>query len=100
MQVEYLAKLTLSMPNRCVKALLAMVPPLPLPPLFGREDDARFTNTNSSPTVLAHTICRVLKAHASSDRPLPASPVDGKDDKYNGGDDNYDAGGNYRFKRS
>jgi hypothetical protein len=87
-QVEKLTQLTLSAPARCVKALLAMRPPLLLPPSFGKEDDTCSTHTNSSSTTSAHAICRVLKAHALLVWPLPASPVGGKDGK--GDSDNND----------
>jgi hypothetical protein len=40
-------------PARCIKALLAMVPPLLLPPSVSKEEDTRFTNANNSPTALA-----------------------------------------------
>jgi hypothetical protein len=85
--------LTLPAPTRCVKVLLAMVPPLPPPPLlFGSKDNACFRNSNSSPTALVHIICQALKAHASLDRPLPAGPVGGKDGKDDGGNDNGNTG--------
>jgi hypothetical protein len=91
-----MTKITLPAPARCVAALLATVPPPPpLPPLLvGREDDADSTNGNSSPAVLAHAVCQVLKAHRSLDRPLPACPVGGKDSKGNGGDNNGNADSN------
>jgi hypothetical protein len=81
------------MPTRCIKALLAMML-LPLPPLFfGGEDNTRSTNANSSPTALAHTICRALEACTTSDRPLPASCVGGKDGKGKGNNNDDNASG-------
>ncbi len=65
-----MTKLTLLAPARCVAALLAMVL-APLPPRsIGKEDDAHSTNTNSSSAMLAHTVCRALKACALLDRLL------------------------------
>jgi hypothetical protein len=68
-----LGKLTLPAPARCLKALLAMVLPLPPPPLFCGEDNTRSTNANSIPAALAHAVCRMLKARALSgpSRPGP-----------------------------
>jgi hypothetical protein len=80
-------KVTLPAPARCVKALLAMMPPLPPPPSFSREGNAHSTNANSSPTALVHAICRVMKARTLSDWPLPADCVGGKDSKDDGGKD-------------
>ncbi len=67
-----------------------MMPLLPLPLLFGREDDAFSTHADSSPAMLAHVVCRALKAHVLLDRPLPASPKGGKDSKGDGGNNNGD----------
>ncbi len=72
--MEKLAELTLPKPARCIKALLAMVPPPPSLPSFGREDNAHSTHANSSPTVLAHAVFWVLKARVSLVRPLPGIP--------------------------
>jgi hypothetical protein len=71
-----------------------MVPPPPSPPLFGREDEARSTNANSSPTASAHAICRALKACTLLDQPLPTSLAWAKDGKGNCGDNNGNDGGN------
>ncbi len=70
-----------------------MVAPLPLPPSFGGEDNACSTNANSSPTMLAHAVCQVLKACTSIDRPLLAGPVGSKDGKGDGSNNNGKAGG-------
>jgi hypothetical protein len=95
-QVEYLAELSLPLPARYIKALLAMMlPPLFLL-LFGGEDNAHFTNANSSPTALVHAICRALKARTLSDWPLPAGLVGSKDGKGNSGDNNGNASGSGR----
>jgi hypothetical protein len=57
-------------------------PPL-LPPLsVGKEDDACYTNADSSPATLAQAVCRALESHTSLDQPLPAGCTGGK-----GGDD-------------
>jgi hypothetical protein len=37
------------------------LPPLPPLPLVSVEDDACYTNANSSPTLSAHAVCRALK---------------------------------------
>ncbi len=73
-------ELTLSVPTRCVTALLTMVLPAQLPLSIGREDDTRSTNAKSSP---AATIFWALKAHALLDWPLPAGRAGGKDSKCN-----------------
>ncbi len=65
-----MAELTLLVPSRYLKALLAMVPPLLLPPLFGGEDNACSTHANSSLTALACAVCWALKARASLVRTL------------------------------
>ncbi len=91
--VEWLTKLTLPAPARCVKVLLAMVPLPPLPPLVGREDNTLSTNTNGSLTELVRAVCRALKAHAPSDRPLPAGRAGGKDSKGNSGNNSGNSGG-------
>ncbi len=88
-----MAKLTLPMPTRCVKELLAVVPLASSPQLFGGEDNVHSTHTNSSPTVLVHAVCQALKARTLSNRPLLTSPVGSKDGKGNGGKDNGDTGG-------
>jgi hypothetical protein len=83
-----LAKLTLPVPTRCVKELLAVVSPPSSPLLFGGEDNVHSTHIVSSPTMLVHAVCQALKA-----RPLPAGPVGSKDAKGNDGKDNGDTGG-------
>ncbi len=79
-----MAELTLHAPARCIKALLAMMLPPPLPPLFVGEYNACSTHANSSPTVSAYAICRALKACALLVWPLLAGPAGGKDGKGNG----------------
>ncbi len=81
-----MAELTLPTPTRCTKALLAMMLPLLLLPLFSGEDKAYSANTDSSLTTLAHAICQALKACVLLDWPLPASPVGGNNGKGKGGD--------------
>ncbi len=54
----------------------------PPPPSVGKEDDACYTNSDSSPTTLVQAVFRALESRASLDRPLPASCAGGK-----GGDD-------------
>ncbi len=67
-------------------------PPLPPPPplpLVGKEDDACYTNTDSSPATSAQAVCQALESRASLDRPLPAGCAGGKgsdnDGSTNGG---------------
>ncbi len=88
-----MVELTLPVPARCFKVLLAMVPPPPLPPEFDGEDNVHSTYANSSPTALTHAICWALKARASSVWPLPAGPAGGKDGKGNSGNRDGNAGG-------
>jgi hypothetical protein len=88
-----LAKLTLPVPTRCIKALLAIVPPLLLPPLFDKEEDIHSMHADSSPTTSAHAVCRALKARASLVWPLPAGPAGSKDSKGDGRDNDGNAGG-------
>jgi hypothetical protein len=52
--------------------------PLPPPPSVGVEDDACYTNADSSPAMLAHTICQALNARTLFDQPLLASRAGGK----------------------
>jgi hypothetical protein len=63
-------------------------PPPPPPPLVGEEDDACYTNANSSPATLAQAVCWVLESHASLDLPLPARHAGGKGGNDDGGTDN------------
>ncbi len=88
-----MTKLTLSVPARCVKALLALVPLPPLPSLFSGEGGTRSTNAKSIPIMLAHAVCRALKSCTSLDRPLPAGCASGKDGIGNSGNKEGDAGG-------
>ncbi len=88
-----MAKLTLHVLARCVKVLLAMVPPPPTPLVFDGEDNACSMHANSSPTASVHAICRALKAHALFVRPLPDGPAGGKDGKGNGRDIDANSGG-------
>jgi hypothetical protein len=47
--------------------------PLPPPlPLVGEEDDACYTNADSSLATLAQAVCRALESLASLDWPIPA----------------------------
>jgi hypothetical protein len=76
--------------NTIAPTTIGMPPPLPLPlplPLSSVdvEDDAFYTNANSSPATLAHTICWALEAHALLDRPLPAGRAGGKGGNNDGG---------------
>ena len=87
-----MTKLILPAPARCVVALLVMVPLPPLPPLVGKEDDTRSTNTNSSPAALVHTVCQAMKPRALLDRPLPAGCPGGKGGKGDGSNDDGNAG--------
>ncbi len=87
-----MTKLPLRAPARCIKALLAMVLPPLLLPLFSREDNACSTNVDSSLTLLVHAICWTLKAFVSLDRPLPAGPVGGKEGEGNGSNNDGNAG--------
>ncbi len=73
--------------NTAAAATVGMPPPPP-PPSVGKEDDACYTNTASSPATLAQAVCRVLEFHTSLDRPLPAGCAGGK-----GSDDDGGAGG-------
>jgi hypothetical protein len=55
-------------------------PPLPPPPpplLVGKEDDACYTNADSSPPTLAQAVCRALESRTLLDRPLPAGRMSG-----------------------
>ncbi len=45
-------------------------PPPPPPPSVGKEDDACYTNANSSPPMSAQTVCQALESHALLDWPL------------------------------
>jgi hypothetical protein len=49
------------------------------------EDDANYTNANSSPAMLAHAICWELKALLLLDRPLLAGHLGGKGSNNDGG---------------
>jgi hypothetical protein len=53
-------------------------PPLLPPPSVGEEDDACYTNADSSPATSAQAICRALESRASLDRPLPAGHAGAK----------------------
>jgi hypothetical protein len=61
--------------NATAAALSTLLPP---PPSVGVEDDACYTNANSSLATLAHSICQALNACALFDPPLPAGCVGGK----------------------
>jgi hypothetical protein len=74
---------------------VAALPTPPPPPLsVGKEDDACYTNADSSPATSAQAVCRALESRASLDRPLPAGLAGGK-----GGDDDggTDGGGQSRI---
>jgi hypothetical protein len=58
-------------------------------PLVGEEDDACYTNDNSSPATLGQAVYRALESHVLLDRPLPAGHVGGK----GGNDDGSTDGG-------
>jgi hypothetical protein len=79
--------------NTATAATVGTLPPPP-PPSVGKEDDACYTNTDSSLATLAQAVCRALKSRASLDRPLPAGRVGDK-----GGDDDggIDGGGRSRI---
>jgi hypothetical protein len=71
-----------------VAAATVGTPPLPPQPLVGAEDDACYTNADSSPATLVQAVCQALESHTSLDQPLPASCVGGKgsnDDGATGG---------------
>jgi hypothetical protein len=57
--------------NITVAATVSM-PPLPPPPLVGKEDDACYTNTDSSPAMLAQDFCQALESCTLLDWPLLA----------------------------
>jgi hypothetical protein len=63
-------------------------PPPPPPPLVGEEDDACYSNANSSPAMLAQAVFRALESRTLLDGPLPADCVGGK-----GGNDDGGTGG-------
>jgi hypothetical protein len=63
------------------------MPPPPPPPLIGEEDDACYTNANSSPATSAHAVCRALESRALLDRPLPAGHAGNKGSDNDGGTD-------------
>ncbi len=44
-------------------------PPPPPPPSVGKEDDACYTNTDSSPATSTQAVCQALEYRASLDRP-------------------------------
>jgi hypothetical protein len=79
--------------NTAAAAAVGMPPP-PSPPSVGKEDDACYTNADSSPATLAQTVCQALESRASLDRPLPAGCAGGK-----GSDDDgrTDGGGRSRI---
>jgi hypothetical protein len=60
---------------------------LPSPPLLlvGEEEDACYTNANSSPATWAQAVCRALESRASLDRPHPANCAGGKGSNNDGG---------------
>jgi hypothetical protein len=68
-------------------------PPLLPPPLVSKEDDACYTNANSSPTTSLQAICRALESRALLDQPLPAGCMGGK-----GGNDDGGTGGSGRSR--
>jgi hypothetical protein len=77
-------------------AAITTVNMLPLPPLplVSKEDDARYTNANSSPPKSAQAVCQALESRVSLDRPLPAGCMG-----YKGGNDDggTDGGGQSRI---
>jgi hypothetical protein len=79
--------------NTAAVATVGTPPPLPLPSV-GEEDDACYTNADSSLATLAQAVCRALQSHTSLDRPLPASCAGGKGSNDDGG---IDSGGQSRI---
>jgi hypothetical protein len=67
-------------------ATIGMPPPPPLPS-DGKEDDACYTNADSSPATSAQAVCRALESRALLDRPLPAGRACGKGGDDDGGTD-------------
>jgi hypothetical protein len=65
--------------NTVAATTVGMPPPLPpLPPLpVGKEDDACYTNANSSPPTLVQAVCQALESHVWLDRPLKAGCMGG-----------------------
>jgi hypothetical protein len=70
--------------NTAATATVGMPPPL-TPPLVRKEDDACYTNANSSLATLAQAVCWALESHALLDWPLPAGQVGGKGGNDDGG---------------
>jgi hypothetical protein len=70
-----------------------ITPPLPPPLLVGKENDACYTNANSSPATSAQAVCRASESCPFLDRPLPAGRAGGK-----GSDDDGVTGGGGRSR--
>jgi hypothetical protein len=64
------------------------MPPPPPPPLVSKEDDACYTNADSSPATLVQAVCRALESRTLLDWPNPTGCAGGK-----GGDDDGGTGG-------
>jgi hypothetical protein len=63
------------------------MPPPPPPPSVGEEDDACYTNANSSPATSVQAVCRALESRVLLDRPLPAGRAGSKGGDDDGGTD-------------
>jgi hypothetical protein len=72
--------------NTAAAAATTVGTPPPLPPLsVGEEDDACYTNANSSPATSVQAVCRALESRTLLDRPLPAGRAGGKGGNDDGG---------------